>query len=84
MLHQQNIKLKKKGITKKKQKEDWHVSAVLGLVAQLCPALCDPVDCPPGSAVHGESLGKNTGGMPSSRASSQLRDQNQGSCNRTT
>ena len=24
--------------------------------------LCDPVDCsPPGSSIHGDSLGKNTG-----------------------
>ena len=32
------------------------------LVAQLCPTLCNPVDCsPPGSSVHGDSPGKNTG-----------------------
>ena len=32
------------------------------LVTQLCPTLCDPTDCsPPGSSVHGDSLGKNTG-----------------------
>ena len=32
------------------------------LVAQLCPTLCDPIDCSPsGSSVHGESPGKNTG-----------------------
>ena len=32
------------------------------LVTQLCPTLCDPMDCsPPGSAVHGDSLGKKTG-----------------------
>ena len=31
------------------------------LVTQLCPTLCDPMDCsPPGSFVHGDSLGKNT------------------------
>ena len=30
--------------------------------AQLCPTLCDPVNCgPPGSSVYGESPGKNTG-----------------------
>ena len=29
---------------------------------QSCPSLCDAVDCsPPGSCVHGESPGKNTG-----------------------
>ena len=32
------------------------------LVVQLCPALCDPMDCsPPGSSLHGDSAGKNTG-----------------------
>ena len=36
--------------------------AVLGLVAQSYPTLCDPVDCsPPGSFVHRESPSKNTG-----------------------
>ena len=29
---------------------------------QLCLTLCDPMNCsPPGSSVHGDSLGKNTG-----------------------
>ena len=32
------------------------------LVAQLYPTLCDPMDhSPPGSSVHGDSPGKNTG-----------------------
>ena len=32
------------------------------LVAQLCPILWDPMDCSlPGSSVHGDSPGKNTG-----------------------
>ena len=32
------------------------------LVAQLYPALCDPMDCSlPGSSIHGDSPGKNTG-----------------------
>ena len=32
------------------------------LIAQLCLALCDPMDCsPPGSCVHEDSPGKNTG-----------------------
>ena len=38
------------------------------LVAQLCLALCDPMDySPPGSSVHGDSPGKNAGvgAMPS-------------------
>ena len=38
------------------------VCAVLCLVAQSCPTLYDPMDCSlPGSSVHGNSLGKNTG-----------------------
>ena len=29
---------------------------------QLCPTLCDPMDCsPPGSSVHGDYPGKKTG-----------------------
>ena len=29
---------------------------------QLCPNLCDPLDCsPPGCSVHGDSPGRNTG-----------------------
>ena len=35
---------------------------VLCLVTQLCPTLCEPMDCsPPGSSVPGDSSGKNTG-----------------------
>ena len=36
--------------------------AVLGLVAQSCPTLCDRLGCsPPGSCVRGDSPGRNTG-----------------------
>ena len=36
--------------------------APLCLVTQLCPTLCDSMDCSPqGSSVHGDSTGKNTG-----------------------
>ena len=32
---------------------------------QSCPTLCDPTNCSPlGSSVHGDSPGKNTGGLP--------------------
>ena len=32
------------------------------LIAQSCPALCNPMDCsPPGSFVHGDPPGKHTG-----------------------
>ena len=35
---------------------------VLCLVAQSCPTLCNPMEhSPPGSSVHGDSPGKNTG-----------------------
>ena len=35
---------------------------VCAKVLQLCPTLCDPMDCSqPGSSVHGDSSGKNTG-----------------------
>ena len=38
------------------------MNIVLCLVADSCPSLCDPMDCsPPGSSVHGDSPGKNTG-----------------------
>ena len=31
-------------------------------VTQSCPTLCNPMDCsPPGSSVHGDSPGNNTG-----------------------
>ena len=39
----------------------WKCCAVLCLVTQLCPTLCEPVDCSqPGSSVHGDSPDKNT------------------------
>ena len=39
-----------------------YFSRCLCLVTQLCLILCDPMDCsPPGSSVHGNSPGKNTG-----------------------
>ena len=35
---------------------------VCARLLQWCPTLCDPMDCsPPGSSVHGDSPGKNTG-----------------------
>ena len=37
-------------------------SLIVMLVPSSCPTLCDPMDCsPPGSSVHGDSPGKNTG-----------------------
>ena len=45
---------------------------------QLCPTLCDPMDCsPPGSSVHGflQAGILEWVAMPSSRGSSRLRDQ---------
>jgi len=38
------------------------ISIFCAVCAQLCLTLCDPMDCsPPGSSVHGDSPGKNTG-----------------------
>ena len=50
---------------------------VVWLVARLCPALCNPMDCsPPGSSVHGILQARTLEwvAMPSSRGSSQPRD----------
>ena len=45
-----------------KNQEILQVVFVLCLGAQSCATLCDPMDCsPPGSSVHGNSPGKNTG-----------------------
>ena len=39
-----------------------HMYAVLCIVTQSCPILCNPMGySPPGSSVHGDSPGKNTG-----------------------
>ena len=53
------------------------------LVTQSCLTVFDPMDCNiPGSSVHGDSPGKNTGGGCHSlpQGSSQSRDQTQASC----
>ena len=50
---------------------------------QSCPTLCDPMDCsPPGSSVHGSLQARILVwvAMPSSRGSSQPRDQTHASC----
>ena len=54
------------------------------LVSQLCPILCDPMDCSlPGSSVHGVLHARilEWVAMPSSRGSPQLGDQTWVSCN---
>ena len=39
-----------------------HIACVHAKSLQLCPTLCDPMDCSPsGFSVHGDSPGKNTG-----------------------
>ena len=53
------------------------------LATQLCPTLCDPMDCnPPGSSVHGTLQAGilERVAMPSPRGSSQLKDQTEVSC----
>ena len=38
------------------------IEGVLAKPLQMCLTLCSPMDCsPPGSSVHGDSPGKNTG-----------------------
>ena len=56
------------GLTTRNQggEESRNESLTYGLMSaqllQSCPTLCDPMDCsPPGSSVHGDSPGKNTG-----------------------
>ena len=40
----------------------WVLKKCQVLVTQLCLTLCNPMDCsPPGSSVHGDFQGKNTG-----------------------
>ena len=57
----------------------FHIWGVLQcLVTQSCPTLCDPMDCsPPGSSVHGILQARilQWVALPSSRGSSQPRDQ---------
>ena len=44
------------------RKPQFQVSVQFSSVAKSCPTLCDPMDCSlPGSSVHGDSPGKNTG-----------------------
>ena len=52
-------------------------------VAQLCPTLCDPMDCsPPGSSIHGIFQARilEWVAISFSRGSSRPRDQTQVSC----
>ena len=52
------------------------------LVTQLCPTLCDPIDCsPPGSSVHGILQARilEWVAVPISMRSSQPRDRTQDS-----
>ena len=64
-----SIKQRKKGlmrkikhISSKTKISKWTSMCALCLVSRLCPTLHDPMDCsPPGSSVHGDSPGKNTG-----------------------
>ena len=59
------------------------MDAVEMLVAQLCPTLCDPLDCsPPGSSVCEISQAGIVEkiAIPFSRGSSQSRDRTQVSC----
>jgi len=57
--------------------EQWFESERESAVAQLCPTLCDPMDCsPPGSSVHGILQARIVEwvAISFSRGSSRLRD----------
>ena len=59
------------------------ISCMCGQLLQLCPTLCDPLDCSlPGSSVPGISQARilEWSAMPFSRGSSQPRDQTRVSC----
>ena len=61
----------------------WRTKCVCVLVAQLCPTLCDPMDCsPPGFFVHGILQARilEWVAISFSRGSSWPRDQTQVSC----
>ena len=46
----------------REKKKGTHMDHMLCLVAQSCRIFCDPMDCSsPGSSLHGDSPGKNTG-----------------------
>ena len=59
----ETLRLSKPSPSSNYTKFRWKVCcAVLCSVAQLCLTLCNPMDCSlPGSSVHGDSPGKNTG-----------------------
>ena len=41
------------------------MAACMCMLSHFCPTLCNPMACsPPGSSVHGDSPGKNTGRLP--------------------
>ena len=60
------------------EREVWvEVTVVCGFITKLCLTLCDPMDCPPGSSVHGISQARilEWAAISFSRGSSQPRDQ---------
>ena len=58
-----------------------YIAAAAAKSLQLCLTLCNTIDCsPPGSSVHGDSPGENTGVGCHALLSSQPRDQAQVSC----
>ena len=68
------------GLNQKEIQKGRDICIHMCLVAQSCPTLCDPLDCsPPGSSVHGMFQARILEWvvMPSSRGSSQTRDQTQ-------
>ena len=63
--------------------QSYPTSRLVCLLAQLCPTICDPMDCSlPGSSVHGilQAGILEWVAIPSSRGSSQPRDRTHVSC----
>ena len=78
--HEETVETPKDGRIKRKGNRFLEDMTVLCLVTQLCPSLCDPMDCsPPGFSVHGILQVRILQWvvMPFSRGSSQSRDRTQ-------
>ena len=74
---------RKKETERGRELSDISSPLVCALITQSCPTLCDPIDCSlPGSSVHGILQARilEWVPIPSSRGSSQCRDQTHISC----
>ena len=57
-----NITVTQEGLKPPYNLQERKLNLSLLFLTQLCPTLCDPMECSPsGSSVHGDAPGKNTG-----------------------